>query len=123
MYITEHSKATVVCMEDCKQLAKYAETNKRAPSVRALVVWGGEPINPDVAAKCGVPVYSWEDFLNLGSGLLETDVTVRGDSVRPGNCSTPRAIRSTRTRARPRPARTPRRIKACCTRTPGTPAT
>jgi len=88
MYITNHSKAKVVCMEDNKQLAKYSETNTRSPSTVALVVWGGEPIDEAVAKKCGVPVYAWDDFLKLGAAIPDTDVTARCDAIRPGNCST-----------------------------------
>ena len=88
MYITEHSKAKVVCMEDNKQLAKYAETKSRAPECRALVVWGNEPIDQAIAAKCGVPVYSWDDFLKLGAAIPDSTVTERCESIRPGNCST-----------------------------------
>jgi long-chain-fatty-acid--CoA ligase ACSBG len=88
LYITQHSKAGVVCMEDNKQLAKYAESSTKSPSLKAIAVWGNEPIDQEVAKKTGVPVYSWEDFLNLGSEVSDSAAADRVAAVRPGNCST-----------------------------------
>ena len=65
-YITNHSMAEVVVVEDNKQLAKYAQLNGKIASVKALVVWSGT-VDEAIAAKCGVPVYSWANFLELGN--------------------------------------------------------
>jgi len=85
-YITEHSKAEVIVVEGNKQLAKYADIGNSMPHVKALVVWG-EGIDGLVAAKCGRPVYSWDDFLTLGAGVQENEVDARWANIRPGHCA------------------------------------
>jgi len=86
-YISEHSKAEVVCLEDNKQLAKYATLKGRLPYLKALVVWAERP-DMETANKCGVPVYYWPDFLDLGKGVSDDDVNTRSGAIKPGNCST-----------------------------------
>ena len=90
MYVSQHSKAAVVVVEDNKQLQKYANRTDRSslPALKALVVWG-EAVDPKIAAQCaGVTVYSWSDFLALGAAVADAAVEARGKAVRPGNCST-----------------------------------
>jgi long-chain-fatty-acid--CoA ligase ACSBG len=86
-YVTEHSKAEVVCVEGNKQLAKYTSATKKSlPSLKALVVWG-EAVDPSIAAKCPCPVYSWDQFLASGESVDDATVDSRGASIRPGNCA------------------------------------
>jgi long-chain-fatty-acid--CoA ligase ACSBG len=86
-YISKHSKAQIVVVEGNKQLAKYIESRSELYDLKALVVWG-EPVDPSIEAKCSVPVYSWEKFLSCGESVGTSEVERRGDSVKPGNCST-----------------------------------
>lgn len=84
-YITAHSKAKVVVVEGVKQLEKYYEISKALPSLRALVVYGTEPLPGDVKAKCpSVPVYAFDDFLKLGASVDDAKVKARSDSWKPG---------------------------------------
>lgn len=86
-YISEHSKAEVIVLEDNKQLDKYAKIIKNLPHVKCLVVYG-EPINDAIASKCGKPVHTWDAFLDLGATVQNSDIIQRQASVRPGNCCT-----------------------------------
>lgn len=84
-YITEHSKAEVIVLEDNKQLAKY--TNKAFPHLKAITIWGEDP-SPAIVEKISVPVYKWDDFLKLGILVTDSVVDERISKVRPGHCST-----------------------------------
>jgi len=85
-YITDHSKASVVVVEGNYQLKKYIGAGAKLPLIKALVVYG-EAVDKAVADKCGVPVYSWDDFLQVGSSVSDDAVDQRGNVIRPGNCA------------------------------------
>lgn len=87
-YITEHSKAEVVVVEDNKQLRKYTGAGAaKLSTVKALVVWG-EPIDEELRSKCCAQVYTWDEFMALGKDQIsDSDVTSRSDSIKPGNCA------------------------------------
>lgn len=85
-YVSGHSKAEVVVVEGNKQLAKYTNVAEKLPSLKALVVYG-EAFDPEIANACGVPVYSWDDFLTLGNRVNTSNVTERNSTVKPGNCA------------------------------------
>ena len=88
-YISEHSRAELVVVEGNTQLEKYREIAKQLPNLKAIVVWGEIP-NPAVAKDCGVVVYDWETFLQLGTSAGVTDKALeeRQLMARPGNCCT-----------------------------------
>jgi long-chain-fatty-acid--CoA ligase ACSBG len=88
-YITEHSKAQLIVLEGNKQLAKYKDSAASLKHVKAIVVYGGEAIDPTLKSKlekAGKKVVSWEDF--MASGDAKFDLETRQRKVRPGNCST-----------------------------------
>jgi long-chain-fatty-acid--CoA ligase ACSBG len=87
-YISQHSNAAVVVLEDNKQLAKYASLAPGSlPHLKCLVMWF-EPIDQSIAAKLSVPVYTWTDFLLVGSDVSDADFEQRMGAALPGNCST-----------------------------------
>ncbi len=86
-YITQHSKAEVVVLDGNKQLEKYAQIASSCRDLKALVVYGEEP-DKKLAAKCKIPVYSWEAFLDLGSRVKDAEIEQRQSNIRPGNCAT-----------------------------------
>ena len=87
-YITQHSKAEVIVVDGNKQLEKYASLPKNScPSLKAIVVYDAV-VDKKLAAKCGVNVYSWDDFLELGSAVKDAEIEKRQSVVKPGNCST-----------------------------------
>jgi len=87
-YITEHSKANVVVLEDNKQLIKYRGC--KIATLKHVVTYAEAPDAQLVAAfkAEGVSVYYWPDFLALGANISTEDVTARSDALKPGNCST-----------------------------------
>lgn len=87
LYISEHSQAEVIIVEDNKQLAKFIETGHRLPSLKAFVVWA-EPVDQAIAKKCTASVYSFDDFLKLGSDVPQSAVDERSAVTRPGHCAT-----------------------------------
>ena len=86
-YISAHSKAEVIVVEDNKQLEKYSKIMGELPHVKCFVVWA-EPVNAAIAKLIGKPVHSWSEFLQLGSGVADGDLEARQKQVKPGNCST-----------------------------------
>jgi len=84
-YITNHSKAEVVVVEDNKQLEKYANAN--LPNLKAIVVYA-EAVNPTVSAKCSVPVYNWSEFLGMGSNISDEVIHERIANTHAGHCVT-----------------------------------
>ena len=86
-YITQHSKAEIVVVDGNKQLEKYATMAKSCRDIKAIVVYDEAP-DKKLASKCGVPVYGWEAFLELGNGVSDSEITRRQANIRPGNCST-----------------------------------
>jgi long-chain-fatty-acid--CoA ligase ACSBG len=87
-YITEHSKAEVLALENNKQLIKYNKCNaSQFPHLKAIVMWE-EAIDKSIAELCCCPVYSWEDFMALGSEVTNEDVDSRMMGIKPGHCST-----------------------------------
>lgn len=86
-YISEHSQAEVVVVENNKQLAKYAKVIDHLPYLKAIVVWEEQP-DAALASQCGGrAVYHWNDFLNLGAAISDADVDARVLSLKPGNCA------------------------------------
>jgi long-chain-fatty-acid--CoA ligase ACSBG len=87
-YISEHSKADVVVLENNKQLAKYAEIAHRLPDLKAIVVWEEDP-DATLVEKSGKAVYSWKEFLKIGNnaGITEDQINERLSSIRPGHCA------------------------------------
>ena len=87
LYITNHSKAEVVIVEDNKQLMKYASRGDETPHLKAIVVYAEAP-NADAASQFNVPLYTFEDFMELGKEVPDSALTERQEKVQPGNCCT-----------------------------------
>jgi long-chain-fatty-acid--CoA ligase ACSBG len=85
-YISEHSKAEVVVLENNKQLAKYAQIASRLPNLKAIVIWEEQP-DPSIAERTGKSVHHWNDFLKLGRDVPDSALDSRMDSIRPGHCA------------------------------------
>lgn len=85
-YITEHSKAEVVVLEGNKQLEKYTKMKKGLPALKAIVVWAETP-DPKLVAKVKAKVYTWEEFMEIGSNISNDAIDQRGAKIRPGNCA------------------------------------
>lgn len=87
MYISGHSKAEVIVVEDNQQLQKFIETKEKLPHLKCLVIWAEHP-DAAVAQKCSVPVYFWDQFLEMGASVPDSALQERADALKPGHCST-----------------------------------
>lgn len=86
-YVSDHSKAKVVVVEGFKQLEKYAEISSRLPNLKAIVVYG-EKTKPQNSVAGGVPVYLFDEFLQLGNDQTDIAVQTVIDGQKPGETCT-----------------------------------
>ena len=87
-YISQHSKAKVVVCEGTKQLQKYIEIGGSLPSLKAIVVYGPDVPSQTMKDQCAVPVYTFDEFLRLGSTVSDADRKARTDSIQPNQVCT-----------------------------------
>jgi long-chain-fatty-acid--CoA ligase ACSBG len=87
IYITNHSQAEVLIVEDNKQLMKYANRGSEVPHLKAIVIWG-EEVSPEARSQFNVPIHSFQEFLALGGDVPDSDVEERCNALRPGHCCT-----------------------------------
>eukprot|EP00752_Nemacystus_decipiens_P012995 g11498.t1 len=82
-YITNHSEAEVVVVENEGQLAKFVGLASTLKSVKAIVMYrGGVPEGTD----CGIPVYAWDQFMELGKEVPDASIEERIEAQKPGQC-------------------------------------
>lgn len=84
-YLTDHCKAKLVVVDTNIQLEKYCEIHRLLPDLTAIVVWKDQP---DFVLKAcfSVPVYSWNEFLDLGVFVDDIVIAERTADISPGNC-------------------------------------
>ena len=68
-YITEHSEANIVVVEDAAQLAKFATLWPRLPDLKAIVMMNGSDANERV--------YAWQDLPELASRVTNDALDAR----------------------------------------------
>ena len=92
-YIAEHSKSSVVVVENEKHLAKFIQVKAegKCPTVKALVVYkakAGDLDTVTLQAKAGIDVYAWDEFLDLGDNVDDAALDARIADQRPGHVCT-----------------------------------
>ena len=89
-YVTQHSKAEVVVLEDLKQLNKYKGARATCTNLQYLVTYDERASEEEIAefARDGIEVCHWDDFLSLGDEVPTAEVLERCAAIKPGNCST-----------------------------------
>lgn len=87
-YCSDHSRAEIVVLEGNKQLEKYSKMSFKLPSLKAIVVWG-DTVDEDLqnTIPAHIPVYSWEEFLDIGKSVDDISVEERWKQISPGNCA------------------------------------
>ncbi|CEL95348.1 unnamed protein product [Vitrella brassicaformis CCMP3155] len=90
-YVCRHSEATVVFVENEKQLCKYeGVTSSALPDLRVFVVWG-EDVSAYLASKGAslpAPVVTWDEFMAKGQDdALKGEVETRMANTKPGHCA------------------------------------
>lgn len=84
-YISDHSEAEVVVLEDVKQLQKYASIAKKLTKLKAIVMWQGTvPENLGLS----IPVYTWDAFLASGASVADSELAKRIEAQKPNECCT-----------------------------------
>lgn len=82
-YITNHSEAEVVVVENEAQLSKFVGLASTLKSVKALVVYRGDvPAGTD----CGIPVYTWDQFMEVSFISRQRSVDAIAASTLPNCC-------------------------------------
>ena len=70
-YVSSHSKAEFVVCEGNMQLAKYAKIEERLSDLKGVIVWGDTP-DPTIVKKFArAKVFTWDEWLQVGSGVSE----------------------------------------------------
>jgi len=81
-YVAEHCEAAVVVVENDFQLKKFIQIRDRLPKLKALVIWDGK------APEGSKDIYTWADFMKLGSAVPLDQIQKRIDALSPGKCCT-----------------------------------
>lgn len=88
-YISDHSKSKVIVVEGIKQLEKYYSIAGDLDNLKCLVMYGPDKLPADIKTKLpGTPVYTFEDFLELGKDVSDSDMAARAKAHKPGNTCT-----------------------------------
>mmetsp|Transcript_27808 Transcript_27808/g.36458 ORF Transcript_27808/g.36458 Transcript_27808/m.36458 type:complete len:696 (+) Transcript_27808:334-2421(+) len=83
-YISSHSKAEVIVVEDNKQLIKYLDLCDKLPDLKAIVVYNEAPSHEMIQH---VKVYHWDAFMELGKNVPDWKVSERVNAQVPGQCA------------------------------------
>ncbi|CAI5710147.1 unnamed protein product [Peronospora destructor] len=84
-FVAKHSDSGVVVCDGMPQLEKFLAVQKNLPKLKALVMWND--VVPE-GIQSTVPVYSFEDFIELGKDIKDETLKDAMDSQKPGNCCT-----------------------------------
>jgi len=85
-YIAEHSECKLVIVENTKQLKKYLKVWDSLPNLKAVVVY--TPDSQLDSMRKGREVYTWEEFMGLGSDSDINEVESRIKAVKPTSVAT-----------------------------------
>ncbi|XP_028970709.2 long-chain-fatty-acid--CoA ligase ACSBG1 [Esox lucius] len=81
-YVASDSKANIIMVENQKQLEKILQIRSRLPDLKAIVQYSGSP-------QQKLPnLYSWEEFLELGVDVSDSELDEMMDSQRANQCCT-----------------------------------
>jgi long-chain-fatty-acid--CoA ligase ACSBG len=88
-YVSQHSKAQVVVLDGHEQLKKYKLIHSHLPDLKAIVVWGEDQVSISQERNdFTIPIYSWTEFLALGSQISDQEIQTRIKYSQPGHCAT-----------------------------------
>ncbi len=79
-YITEHSEANIVVVEDAAQLAKFATLWPRLPDLKAIVMMNGSDADERV--------HAWQDLPELAAGVPDDALDARMQNQASEDCCT-----------------------------------
>lgn len=85
-HIVKDSGSAVVVCDGLSQLEKIIAIQKNLPKLKALVVYNLTVIPESI--QCGIPIYTFEDFLKIGNEVGDDMIQQKMDAQRPGHCCT-----------------------------------
>lgn len=83
-YIAENSNAQVIVVENKHQLDKYLPILTDLPNLKAVVIYSNEEVDKENV----VPIYHFEEFLNLGKDVDDNVVKKGLEEQDPKDCCT-----------------------------------
>ena len=86
-YITSHSKAKIVVVEDTTQTEKFIEIMDDLPNLQYIIQYSGT-INPTHLSKYPNKILSWSKWLEKGNKVNDQQLTIRMNNQRPGMACT-----------------------------------
>jgi len=87
-YIAKHSECAVAIVDNERQLAKYLAAASTVPTLKAIVMYGGTKPSVSNQNDNAVPVYTWDEFMNMSNETSEQDVMDRIKAQLAGHCAT-----------------------------------
>ncbi|XP_008334164.1 long-chain-fatty-acid--CoA ligase ACSBG2-like [Cynoglossus semilaevis] len=82
MYVAANCEANILVVENQKQLDKILQVKDQLPHLKAIVQYRGEP------QQKAPFIYTWEEFMKLGSDVPDEQLNARIDSLRANECCT-----------------------------------
>lgn len=79
-YISDHSEAQLIFVENEAQAKKFISIRARLPKVKAIIQWSGKASKED-------GILSWDEFMSKGDGE-EAPLEKRIQELKPGKCCT-----------------------------------
>ena len=80
LYVSAHSEANIVVVENTEQLAKFKQIRDRLPDLKAIVLMNG--------ADDDDRVYAWDELPGLAEKTPEEELKARIDAQKPDDCCT-----------------------------------
>jgi long-chain-fatty-acid--CoA ligase ACSBG len=86
-YVTNHSEAAIVVVEDRKQLEKFLSIKKNIPTVKAVIVYDGE-VKASDSKGAKFDVMTWDDFMAIGREEDDAELEERLEKITPNSTCT-----------------------------------
>ncbi|GAM19374.1 hypothetical protein SAMD00019534_025490 [Acytostelium subglobosum LB1] len=88
-YFVQHSEAAFVCVENEQQLAKYTSIRDRIPTCRGIIIMEPTPVAAGATATAhGEGIYTWEQFMELGRSVPDSEVDRLSKAIKPDDLCT-----------------------------------
>lgn len=87
-FVLNHSESLICVCEGGKQAAKIYGIRNQLPHLKAIVVYWPDEGMPEDDGQSGVPIFTWDQFLESGSDISDAEILAETEKVKPGNCAT-----------------------------------
>lgn len=83
LHIASHSKSELLVVEDYTQLDKYIPHISELKSLKAIVMYSALPHHTSCE---GIPIYTFDEFMDLGADVPQNEIDSREAKLSPGHC-------------------------------------